>query len=209
MERLDPSEQYDSVPTVPVGFSRPDVSKSPLAGAGQDKPVTFQLRKDGLTYGVSTRTCPQCGLNPAGTPKKRVFQYVPSWVYLGLLANVLVLLVLYMVGRKRVETRVSLCGDCDGADRRGRTLRGLSVVGAVFAPLVALFVGIGLDSPGVMGWGSGIGLVAGIVGAIAVHRRTRGDVVLCKLIDQHRVELRASPSWRRVLAEEQPDLLMG
>lgn len=197
------------MPAIPVGFSGPDVSRSRLAGKGDDKPMSFLLRKDGLTYGVNTKTCPQCGLNPGGLPKKRVFLYVPPWVYLGFLANIIVVLVLYSVGRKRVETRVTLCDDCARADRRGRTLRGFSVVGVIAGILAPLFVGLAVDSPEVAIFGMGVGLVAGIVGAVVTHRRTQGDVILCLHIDAQQVKLKASPAWRRVLAEEQPDLLLG
>jgi hypothetical protein len=197
-----------SEPLQPVATPQPDLTISRPTG-GEEKPVTFTVGKDRLAMGVHTHTCPQCGMNPAGAPKARKFQFIPPWVYLGFLANVIVFLILYLIGRKQVDTQLSLCDDCDAADKRGRRVRTLSVVGAIFAPLGALLGGLALDLEVAAVVASGVALVGGIVGSVIAHRKTRGDVILVKKIDKTEVQLLASPRFPQVLAREAPDLLVG
>lgn len=198
-------------PGAPIAIPSPDLSATPLAERDDQRPVPLLFDKALLSSaGVSTATCPQCGLNPAGAPVKRTLEYVPPWVYVGLLLHVFVLFILYLVGRRVVRTSFTLCRDCDRADRRGRNIRSLSVLGAVFAPFVGLFVGLGFGqgaAPGLVLMG--IALVAGVVGAVVAHRKTRGDVIDCQHIDKLYVMLKVRPGFREVLAREQPELLRG
>ncbi len=174
-------------------------------------PVGVVLRPSRLEQGLHTRTCPQCGLNPAGAPVKRTFQWVPPWVYFGLLLNIVILMILYYAGRRIVKGELPLCSDCDVADRRGRRLRSFSVAGIFLGPLV--FAGLGGVTLGSEAAAAGalIGLVSGIVGIVASHRRTRFDVIGVKHIDRKRdtMTLTASPTFGRVLAAEAPDALLG
>ena len=92
------------------------------------------INTSALEAGIHTKT-PQCGMNPTTTVAPRTFQYVPPWVYVGLLANVVLLAILDYAGRRVVKGQLHLCDDCD-ADRRARTLQSVSVGGLIGFPLV-------------------------------------------------------------------------
>lgn len=166
--------------------------------------VEVKIKPSALMAGLHTKTCPQCGLNPAGPLVKRSFQYVPPWVYVGLLLNIVVLLILYYAGRTVVKGELTLCPDCDAADTRGRRFRSLSVVGLVGFPIVfATLGGLVAGSDAALAGGFA-GLVAAFAGMFAAHRRTRYDVIGCKFADKKKdtMTLQASPAFQRVLAEE-------
>lgn len=171
-------------------------------------PVPVLVRTEALKAGLRTHTCLQCGLNPVSQPVARSFQYVPPWVYIGLLLNVLILMILYFAGRVVVKGSLSLCPDCDRADRRGRTLRGVSLLGLLLFPLVGLLLGAPFDG-GAMAFGAAAGLVAAIAGMVAAARSTRGDVITARLIDKKAgvTTLVASPELERVLSAEAPEAL--
>ena len=169
------------------------------------------LRASALEAGLHTATCPQCGINPAGPPVERTFQHVPGWVYIGLLANVVVMMILYLVGRVRVTGTLTLCADCDAADRRGRRLRSLSVVGLVGLPLLFGFIGgiaAGVEAALV---GAGAGVVGGAIGAIVAHRRPATETIGVKFANrkQNVLELTANATFRDVIEREAPDALVG
>ncbi len=198
------------VPSVPVGIGRPDVDRS-LLGPQQNAPlpVSIVLHGPSLVAGLRTHTCPQCGLNPAGPPVARTFQYIPPWVYIGLLFRGFGLLILYLIGRRRVKATLSLCSDCDRADKRARNIRGLSMFGVFVLPALGASV-LWLDTV-VGAVAAGAGFVAGIVATVVAHARTRSDVIACKKIEgkPQKVTLTASPSFGRVLAAEAPDSLVS
>ena len=156
-------------PALPAALPALDLTK-PHEKRGVAK---VDLSTAALQAGVQTKTCPQCGLNPATTMAKRRFMYVPPWVYAGLAINIIILAVLYIAGRRIVDGHLSLCADCDAADRRARTLQSLSVGGLVLFPMlmagVAGFV-LGIEA-GLMG--AAAGFVAGLAGIVAAHRHTK------------------------------------
>lgn len=169
------------------------------------------LRTSALEAGMRTHICPQCGVNPTTGLVKRTFQFVPPWVYVGLLLNVLVLMLLYFVGRRVVKAELSLCADCDAADRRGRTTQSLSVVGLIGFPL-ALGFGLGATVGVDAGlFGAAAGVVSGIVGMVAAHRATRADVIRCVAVDKTlgTTTLKASDTFARVLLAEGSTALAG
>jgi hypothetical protein len=149
-------------------------------------------------------------VNPTTGLVKRTFQFVPPWVYVGLLLNVLVLALLYFMGRRIVKAELSLCADCDAADRRGRTTRRLSVLGLIGFPMV---LGFGLEAVCIDGglFGLAAGVVSGIVGMVAAHRATRADVIRCVAVDKTlgTTTLKASDTFSRVLLAERCDALAG
>src|SRR5688572_22003121 len=104
-------------PQLPVAAQ----SQQPLRAVDErlPPPELVFLHSDALRD-LKTQTCVQCGINPAGPPSTRTLQYVPPWVYLGLLANLIVLAILYFAGRRRVPAVFRLCPDCARADVRGR-----------------------------------------------------------------------------------------
>lgn len=168
--------------------------------------VDVLLRPSSLEAGLHTQTCPHCGVNPAGPPVKRTFQYVPPWVYIGLLLNILVLIIMYMAGRRVVKGELTLCADCDAADTRGRRIRSGSLFGIFGFPLLfALLGGVTVGEDGAI-IGGLVGIVAFIAGLVAAHRQTRFDVIAAKIIDKKKdtMTLSASPAFARVLAEEAP-----
>lgn len=171
------------------------------------KPELVFLHIDALRD-LKTKTCVQCGINPAGPPASRTLQYIPPWVYLGLLANVVILAILYFVGRRRVDAVFRLCPDCARADRRGRTLRGVSVVSIVLFPLIGGVVGSLFDGAVALG-GASAGLVAAIAAIVAAHTKTKHEVIDTKNIDKKAgtVTLMAAPTWHRVLDGEARDAL--
>jgi hypothetical protein len=123
--------------------------------------------------------------------------------------NIIVLLVLYYVGRQVVKGELGLCAECDAADRRGRTLQGVSVGGLLLFPLlfgVGLGTVLGLDA-GLLG--AAVGVVSGVVGMVAAHRFTRFDVIRCIAVDKKKgtLTLKASETFARVLGGEAPGAL--
>lgn len=204
MEHDDAPPSHE--PALPAAMPRLDLR------ATGDRPRVLAdvvVSTTALQDGIRTHTCPQCGLNPTTTLAKRTFQYVPPWVYIGLVMNLLVLLVLYFVGRRVVKGEVALCADCDAADRRARTLQSVSVGGLIGFP--ALF-GVGLGAAlgveaGLLG--AAVGIVSGVVGMIAAHRLTRFDALRCVMVDKttNTTTLKASDTFARVLASEAPDAL--
>lgn len=198
MNELEPRE-----PANPVSVPSPDVRRT-SDRARPPLPVT--VRTDAIKAGLHTKTCLQCGLNPVQQPVARTFQYVPPWVYFGLLLNVLILMIMYFAGRVVVKGSISLCEDCDRADRRGRTIRGVSLLGLILFPMIGAVLGFPFDGEG-MAFGAASGLVAGIAGLVAATRSTRFDVITARLIDKKAgvTTLLASPEFARVLEAEAPD----
>ena len=195
-------------PQLPVAAT----SQRPLRALGDEpppKPALVFLHADALRD-LRTQTCVQCGINPAGPPKTRTLQYVPPWVYLGLLANVVILAVLYFAGRRRVESVLRLCPDCAAADVQGRRLRGFSVAGLLVFPGLGAAITALLDLSGsvILGAASA-GLVAAIAAIIAASTKTRHEVIDVKNIDKKAgtVTLLAAPTWQRVLDAEARDAL--
>lgn len=168
-------------------------------------PLPVTVRISSVQSGLRTRTCLQCGLNPVTAPVHRKFTYVPPWVFIGLLLNVVILMILYFAGRRIVDGSLSLCPDCDGADRRGRAWRSWSVLGLILFPIVGLALGAPI-SEGAMAFGAASGLIAGIAGMVAAARKTRADVIAVRNIDKKAgtIELVASPDFGEVLAREAP-----
>lgn len=192
----------DLEPAHPVSVPAPDVRR---ADPTVRLPVETAVHTEALKAGLHTRTCLQCGLNPAGPPVPRTFQYVPPWVYLGLLLNVIILMIMYLAGRVVVKGSLSLCPDCDRADRRGRTVRSISVLGLILFPILGAIAGIPFDGGGIA-FGAASGLVAGVAGMVAATRATRADVISARLIDKKAgvTRLMASPELARVLEQEAP-----
>ncbi len=172
----------------------------------QPSVVDVVVKCSALVAGLKTSTCPHCGINPAGPPVKRTFQHVPRWVYIGLFLNIVVLMIMYGLGRRVVKGELSLCADCASADKRGRLIRSLSFGGIVLFPAVlALIGGLALGGEGAVG-GALAGLVAFVGGMFAAHHKTRFDVIGCKLIDKKAdtMTLTSSPAFVGVLAREAP-----
>ncbi|MBI1946249.1 MAG: hypothetical protein HYS27_11160 [Deltaproteobacteria bacterium] len=169
-------------------------------------PQPVRLKIAAVQGGLRTHTCLQCGLNPVSAPVPRKFLYVPPWVYIGLALNVVILLILYFAGRQVVQGSLSLCPDCDRADKRGRFWRALSVLGLIVFPIAGLLLGVPV-SDAAMGFGAASGLVAGIAGMVAAARKTRADVVVCKKIDKKAgtLELMAAPEFGDVINREAPE----
>jgi hypothetical protein len=167
--------------------------------------VTVVLRIAEAEAGLVTTHCPQCGVNPAGPPEPQQWRYVPPWVYvmLGLGMGWLALLA-YFAARQTVTSSLMLCADCASTAKRSKRLRSISVVGMVAFPLLFGAVGgVVVDGMGAL-YGSMIGMVSGIAGMIAVHRRTRSSLVHCKHIDKANgmVTLQLSPACEDVLRSE-------
>ncbi len=193
-------------PVLPAALPRLDL-ESRGEGPRQVKPVV--VTTSSLQAGLRTHTCPQCGINPTTGLVKRTWQYVPPWVFIGLAFNIIILLIMYMAGRRVVKGELSLCADCDAADKRARTVQGLSAVGLVAFPAL-----LGIPLGAILGAEAGIfgacaGLVSGIVGMVVAHKRTKPDAIRCTMIDKKSgaVTLTASESFQRVLAAEAPDAL--
>ena len=192
-------------PTLPVA-AQSQRQVRPIEEA-PSRPVDLTLKSDSARALV-LRTCPQCGLNPAGAPVARTFQWVPPWVFAGLLLNIIVLLILYYVGRQRLMVQLPLCADCAAADKRGRTIVGFAIASVFALPALFALIGSVVDNPGI---GAGIGFVAGLVAAGTAVFRTRPQVIECRKIDKKAgtITLRAAPSWRGVVEREQPEALAG
>jgi hypothetical protein len=192
-------------PALPAALPALDLSRRAEA-----RTVTrVEVSTSALQAGLRTATCPQCGLNPATTLVKRRFIYVPPWVYIGLALNIIVLAIMYVAGRRVVDAQLSLCADCDAADRRARSLTSVSLFGLIGFPTIFGIAGgalVGLDA-GM--FGLAVGLVAGVVGVVAAHRHTKQDAIRCTFVDKARgvTTLAASDTLQRVLAQEAPTAL--
>ncbi len=148
-------------------------------------------------------------MNPTTGLVKRTWQYVPRWVYIGLLFNIIILLIMYMAGRRVVKGELTLCADCDAADKRARTLQSVSAVGLfAFPAILGIPLGM-LIGPEAGIFGACAGLVSGIVGMVVAHKRTKPDAIRCTLIDKKAgiLTLSASETFRQVLASEAPEAL--
>ena len=193
-------------PQLPVAAQ----SQRPLRAVDEPppKPELVFLHSDALRD-LHTATCPQCGINPAGPPVTRTFQYVPPWVYLGLLANVLVLAIMYFAGRRRVHATLRLCPDCAAADKRGRRLRAISVGGLVAFPAIGALLGSLAGDAGFILGGASAGLVAAIAAIVAAVTKTKHEVIEAKNIDKKAgtITLLAAPTWQRVIEAEAHDAL--
>ena len=192
-------------PQLPVAAQ----SQRPLRSVDEPppKPELVFLHSDALRD-LKTQTCVQCGINPAGPPLSRTLQYVPPWVYLGLLVNVIVLAVLYFAARRRVNAVFRLCPDCARADVRGRRLRGVSLVGLLAFPLLGSAMGAAFGDGGYVLGGASAGLVAAIAAIVAAVTKTKHEVIDVKNIDKAgTTTLLASPSWHRVLDQDARDAL--
>lgn len=170
--------------------------------------VTWTMDRGVLTNPPALHRCPMCGINPPGTPKKRVLQYVPPWVYFGFLMNFLVVLLLYFIARRRVDSQIPLCEDCSAAHHRGIRLRTLSVFSLFVLPVLVGAMGFGIGGDAGGAYGAASGLIASIVSMIVAHRRTATDIIQTRMIDagkDGRVTLLASPSFGEVYAEATGD----
>ena len=208
-------------PYTPTTVPTQGLEKSTLTMPVQ-KPVKILLDGDLVAQGIHTQTCPQCGLNPVDKLHKQKFQFIPQWVYLGLLANILVMLVLYYVGRKVIDTQLGLCDACAAQMKRARTFRALSIAGAIFGPML-----LGGAAAAIIGSTAGLvvgatALVAGIVGSVVTHKRTVNDMLLVQKIEVHKfkgpggqitktqtLELKANTQFRATLQKEAPHLFKG
>ena len=168
-------------------------------------PQPIRLKIVAVQGGLRTHTCLQCGVNPVSEPVPRKFMYVPPWVYVGLALNVVILMILYFAGRQVVQGSLSLCPDCDRADKRGRFWRGLSVLGLILFPIAGALLGVPI-SEGAVAFGAASGLTAGIAGMVAATRKTRADVIVCRKIDKKggTLELMAAPEFGDVIDNEAP-----
>lgn len=197
-------------PRTPAAALRTGVTEAPpvLDIRSRTRAEVSLSREEVERLGLVTTTCPMCGLNPAGPTVKRKFEFVPPWVYLGLMANIVVLVVLYLVGRKRIDVDLALCEECASADKRAGRLRGFSFAGLILGPLLGALAG----SPGggqAVAIGAGAGVVAGIVGMVAAHLHTRHDVLACKRIDKHAIVLQGTAHVPEILEREAAHLLLG
>lgn len=206
----------------PAAIARVDASSSRLASR-DDKRAPVEVKTLALQQGLRTTTCPQCGLNPAGPPKKRKLHHTPRWFQLGgpcglflALPFLSVLAPVAYVGFRwlissRVNALVSLCDECDQEDRRARNLRSASRWGPILFPLLALLA-LRFDLPIEPGWPAaaliGGALVAGVAASVAGHLRTRRQLLDAKRIDHEKTTLLAAPSFREVLRREQPEALV-
>ena len=192
------NDPTDGAPSLPTALPHLDLRTT---GVGPRRVEQVVVRTSALQSGIRTHTCPQCGMNPTTAFVKRTFQYIPPWVYAGLLLNVLVLMVLYFSGRRVVKAELGLCTECDKADRRGRTLQSMSVLGVLCFPMLFGF-GLGAVGGVELGlFGAAAGIVSGIAGMVAAHRATRFDVMRCVGVDKKlgTTTLKASVSFKRVL----------
>ncbi len=191
-------------PTLPVApGSR---GRRPLERLGPPRPVDVLLDKDALAAGLHLDTCPQCGANPAGTTPPRTLQWVSPFIWFAFLISLIVVVILHYTLRVRVTTALPLCADCAAADRRGRRLAALGLLGVVLGPVVLGAAGTVVGAGGV---GAAVGLVAGLVGAVTAQVKLAPQMIVCRRIDaqEKTVTLRASPTWRSVLEREQPEAL--
>jgi hypothetical protein len=98
-----------------------------------------------LAQGYLPRTCARHGV-PASTSCKRSFHTKPPlWVYILILASVLVFLIVVLVMRKTVSGHLPACASCTAERRRylGSVLGG-------WVATVALFIAAGLTSSGAL-----------------------------------------------------------
>jgi hypothetical protein len=75
------------------------------------------------------------------------------------------------------------------------------------ALLVFLNEGGWLTSPGLRGAIMGAIVTAGLAGAVFGHVKTAKSALFIRKITKKLLKLKASPTWRKVLAEEQPAAL--
>ncbi len=87
--------------------------------------------------------CARCGAPPTGKPLKRTAWWCPSWVYVLILINLIVVLIVYLVLRKRVDLEMPLC-DLHRARRRNLLL---ACWGTALASIGGIVAAIASDHP--------------------------------------------------------------
>jgi len=202
----------------PTTVPRVGLEKSSL-NAPVEKPVTMILNGEEVARGIKTNTCPQCGLNPVNKVHNHKFQFIPPWIYLGLLANVLAFLVLYHFGRREIKSEIGLCDACKAQMTRAQFLRIVSTISAIIGP--ALIGGLagsafGIDVGLLVG---GAAFVAGVVGSVVTFKRTKNHLLTVKKIEKYKLKgaggrnivyrvlkLEANPQFRATLLKEAPYL---
>jgi uncharacterized membrane protein len=106
--------------------------------------------------------CVKCNA-PADPPtKERTLYYVHPAVYLLFLTGFLILLIVYMIVRKKAEVNPGLC-------ESHKKSRAMAIAGAWFACLGGLFfvfAGIGADSGGKIGFGLLLILASIVIGVV-------------------------------------------
>jgi hypothetical protein len=189
-------------------------------------PQSVELDTDVLALeGVHTALCPQCGVNPAGPPRAWTFRWghpllTVAWLVGAWMSSVVIspfvglgLLGGAFFARRTVKTTLTLCDDCDAAARRAKRIRAATVAGGFFSPVLAGVVMMVLneagliDSPFVRGAAFGVTVVAGLAGAVFGHLKTAKSALFIQKIRKKVLKLKASPTWARVLREEQPAAL--
>jgi hypothetical protein len=197
-----PAHVEVSGPQSPAAFST-----GALASPTRDKWVTVALKRSAAVDGFRTKTCPQCGTNPAPDVPVGIEVERPNPVRFLLAGFSAMLFALTMVVTSRSRVlRLPLCADCVELHRRGRAVRGVGLGALVLSPGVGVVLMVGAGGapwPFVV---AAIASVAGIVGCIAAYRRTRADVIRwLRSANRDVMLLSASPSFLEVVAREAPE----
>lgn len=137
-----------------------------------------------LAHGVSTKTCPHCGIAPAATSRHRSF----------------------LGSGRTVFASVSTCAPC----QRLLVLYRQARQRPIFYTVVGLTV---VTLAGIAGGGLTFALTLaswpfGIAWSLKKRRTMRLDDIQCESIDEREVILRVPKTWQHVLAKEQPELLL-
>jgi hypothetical protein len=111
------------------------------------------------------KNCVRCGKDAAQGRRISATQYFsPRWVWLGLLAGVLPVVVLYFVGRKTLHISYSLCPECAREERRKKWI----AAGAWLLVAVSALASVGLGDAWIL-IACGILLVAAVVASFQAN----------------------------------------
>lgn len=114
---------------------------------------SVKLTDDECSHDLLPKICMFCG-QPATTRKQRNFAWHPQWVWVLILAGLLIALIVALVLTKRMTVRVPVCDEHEGFWRRKGMALGFSFLGLCLVAMGVLvfMVNQGPGNDDVTGW---------------------------------------------------------
>ncbi|HJZ85540.1 MAG TPA: hypothetical protein VKN99_10235 [Polyangia bacterium] len=109
--------------------------------------------------------CVKCARRDDLTRRAKTFIWTPPWVYILIFVNLLVLIIVALIVRKRGALALPLCRLCNARWRNGQIWAGLSVLGLIALIVGGIVLGAGLKEP----WLMAAGLFAGVMAAVFIN----------------------------------------
>ncbi len=130
--------------------------------------------------------CVKCTRKDDLTRRAKTFIWTPPWVYILIFVNLIVLIIVALIVRKKGALDLPLCRRCNARWRNGQIWAGLSVLALIALIVVGIMLGAGLNEP----WLIAAGLFAGVMAAVFINILVvRPRVLRAKKIDDRLITL--------------------